>query len=97
MDINVSNIKEIVLFWGKILWASQYFPEFLNDQAEVVHQYKHPGTVIYNKLTAEHHVDAVCKKALCGFNVDNTLMKMFYSCLSEIESLLLSAGMAHFQ
>lgn len=40
-------------------------------------------------MTFEVHVDSLCKKAheqmyfyrkLCGFNVDSTFMRLFYSC-----------------
>jgi len=59
---------------------------------EVVQEYKYLGTTIDSKLCFDSHIDAVCAKAqqrmyflrrLRNFNIDCTLMKMFYSCFLE--------------
>ena len=66
------------------------FPVDINGLAvEIVKNDKYFGTVIDKRLTFEHQIDQVCKKAhqrmylyrkLRHFNVDSTFMKMFYSC-----------------
>lgn len=65
---------------------------FNSQSVEVVHQYKYLGTIIDDKLTFEHQVDALCTKAhqrmyfyrkLRNFRVDSTFMRMFYSCFIE--------------
>ena len=63
------------------------------DQAvESVQQYKYLGTFIDDRLSFEPHVDAMCGKTqqcmyfyrkLQRSNVDNTFVKMFYSCFIE--------------
>ena len=71
-------------------------PVLINDSVvETVSEYKYLGTIFDNKLTFDANTDRICKKAnqrlfflrkLRSFQVDRTLMRMFYS--SFIESVL---------
>lgn len=91
LDINALKTKEMIVDFRKN--PTVITPIAINGNAiEVVHQFKYLGTVIDDKLTFEAQVDTVCRKAhqrlyflrkLGGFNVDNSFMKMFYSCFIE--------------
>ena len=92
--MNVSTTKKMIVDFRKN--PTVFSPVIINDQSvEVVQEYKYLGTVLDHKLTFESQVDAICKKAhqrmyfyrkLSSFKVDNTFMRMFYSCF--IESVL---------
>lgn len=94
LNINVSKTKELIIDFRK---QSPSLPlTIINGQPiEIVKEYKYLGTIIDSKLCFESHTDAVCAKAqqrmyfyrrLRNFNIDHTLMRMFYFCF--IESVL---------
>ena len=102
LTINVSKTKEMTIDFRKSRPAT--VPLSINDQAvESVQQYKYLGTVIDDRLSFEHQIDAVCKKAnqrmyflrkLRNINMDSKFMEMFYSCF--IESVLTFAFICWF-
>lgn len=86
LKINACKTKEMFVDFRKN--PPSLPPVSFNSQSvEVVHQYKYLGTIIDDKLTFEHQVDALCTKAhqrmyfyrkLRNFRVDSTFMRMFY-------------------
>ena len=65
-----------------------------DNKVEVVDEYKYIGTTIDNKLRWDRHCTVTYKKCqqrlyclrkLCSFNVDNTILSMFYkSCIQSV-------------
>lgn len=102
LTINVHKTKEMTIDFRKSRPVT--VPLLISGQAvESVQQYKYLGTVIDDRLSFEHQVDAVCKKAnqrlyflrkLRNINIDTKFMKMFYSCF--IESVLTFAFICWF-
>ena len=102
LTINVSKTKEMMIDFRKTRPTT--VPLSINDQAvESVQQYRYLGTVIDDRLSFEHQVDAVCKKAnqrmyflrkRRNINIDSKFMEMFYSCF--IESVLTFAFICWF-
>ena len=94
LPLNGDKTKEMFIDFRRNPPAT--VPILINGSAvETVSEYKYLGTIIDNKLTFEANTDLICKKAnqrlfflrkLRGFQVDRTLMRMFYS--SFIESIL---------
>ncbi len=92
-QLNVCKTKDMLIDFRKNPPASA--PTFINGTAvEIVSQYKYLGTILDDKLTSEANTDYICKKAnqrlfflrrLRDFNVDRSLLKLFYS--SFIESI----------
>lgn len=94
LQLNVSKTKDMVLDFRKTAQTS--LPTVIHGTAvEMVDSYKYLGTIIDNRLNFEQNTSQICKKGaqrlyflrrLNFFNVDKTLMVLFYR--SFIESVL---------
>ena len=94
LELNGGKTKEMFIDFRRDPPAKD--PILINGSAvERVSEYKYLGTVLDDKLSFDANTDHICKKAnqrlfflrkLRGFQVDRTLMRMFYS--SCMESIL---------
>lgn len=94
LQLNVNKTKDMVLDFRKTAQTS--LPTVINGTVvEMVDSYKYLGTIIDNRLNFEQNTSQICKKGaqrlyflrrLNFFNVDKTLMVLFYR--SFIESVL---------
>lgn len=94
LKLNTLKTKDIVIGFRK----KKDTPEatiILGQSVEVVQSYKYLGTVIDSSLSFEENSEAVCKRGhqrlfclrkLSYFNIDRTMLTLFYS--SFIESVL---------
>ena len=93
LKLNISKTKDMHIDFGK---KSRCVATSMKGQlVEQVKSYKYLGTIIDSKLNFQENCEAVCKKGqqrlhclrkLCQFNVDKTMMILFYR--SFIESIL---------
>lgn len=93
--LNANKTKELICDFRKC--DTSYAPVVVdNSEVERVQKFKYLGTTIDNKLSWSDHFDTVTSKfqqrlyflrLLRSFNVDNTILHMFYS--SVIESVFM--------
>lgn len=87
LDLNISKTKEVCIDFRRA--TSPTLTSTIQGQSvEIVSSYKYLGTIIDDKLKFDENTDMLCKKGqqrlyclrkLARFNVDKSLMKLFYS------------------
>jgi hypothetical protein len=102
LDLNVSKTKEMIVDFRRQGHAHGAI-QIHGEPVEIVHSYKYLGTIFEDTLKWDLNTEAIAKKGhqrlhllrkLRSFNVDSTILKLFYS--SFIESVLTFSSICWF-